>query len=97
MSSGISPYGAPLPIRSALFKNPSDGIPSTDELETLRSDLKLFQEKTMERARKAQEDIRIIEESMRRLKEREKGKAKAPGPVKKERACECIRFILSRV
>ena len=48
----------------------------------------------MERARKAQEDIRMIEESMRRLKEREKGKAKASGPPRKERACECTRSII---
>lgn len=97
MSSGVSPYGVPLTIRSTLFKNPSDGIPSTDELDMLRADLKLFQEKTLERARKAQEDIRIIEESMRRLKEREKGKAKASGPVKKERACEWMRLIIGQV
>lgn len=94
MSSGLSSYGPPPTIRSTLFKNPSDGIPSTDELEALKADLKLFKDKTMERARKAQEDIRMIEESMRRLKEREKGKAKASGPPRKERACECTRSII---
>ncbi|CAL1703253.1 unnamed protein product [Somion occarium] len=86
MSSGKSPYGTPPTIRSTLFKNPSDSIPPTDELQILQEELKLFREKTLERARRAGEDIRIIEESMRRLREREKGKAKAPSLVKKERA-----------
>ncbi|KAJ7272802.1 histone acetyltransferases subunit 3-domain-containing protein [Mycena rebaudengoi] len=81
-SSCLAPFSrASSPIRSALFKSPPDGVPATDELEALHEELKALKLKTLERARKAGEDLRTIEESMRRMKEREKGKARA---VKRE-------------
>ncbi|TFY60232.1 hypothetical protein EVJ58_g5286 [Rhodofomes roseus] len=85
MSPAVSPYD-PLPtISSVLFRNPPDAVPPTDELEGLHAELKLLRQRTLERAKKAGEDLKIIEESMRRLKEKEKGKAKALEKVKKER------------
>ncbi|KAL4244167.1 NGG1 family protein [Abortiporus biennis] len=85
MSSVVSLYPPPPPIRSYLLKNPSEAIPPTEELEALHAELKMLREKTLERARKAGDDLRAIEESMRRMKEKEKGKAKALEKVKKER------------
>lgn len=87
MSSLVSQYLPPAEITSTLFKNPSDTIPPTEELEALHAELKSLREKTLERARKAGNDLKTIEESMRRLKEKEKGKARALEKVKKERAC----------
>lgn len=87
MSSLPTPYPSPAPIRSGLFKNPPESVPPTDELESLHAELKILKQKTLERAKKAGEDLRIIEESMRRIKEKEKGKARAVEKVKKERGC----------
>ncbi|KAG0699009.1 histone acetyltransferases subunit 3-domain-containing protein [Suillus ampliporus] len=76
----------PTPARSPLFRNTSDTVPPTDELEALQAELKLLRHKSLERAKKAGEDLKTIEESWRRIKEREKGKAKAVEKVKRERA-----------
>ena len=85
MASGISTYDTPPPIRSILLRNPPDAMPPVDELEALQAELKLLKQRTIERAKKAGDDLKRIEESMRRLKEREKGKGKAIERVKKER------------
>ncbi|KAJ6630274.1 histone acetyltransferases subunit 3-domain-containing protein [Mycena sp. CBHHK59/15] len=86
MASKLAPYSRPQsPIRSILFKGPPDAVPATEELESLHEELKLLKMKTLERAKKAGEDLKTIEESMRRMKEREKGKAKAIEKVKRER------------
>ncbi|KAH9948140.1 histone acetyltransferases subunit 3-domain-containing protein [Amylocystis lapponica] len=85
MSSIVPPYASLPAIRSVLFKNPPDAIPPTDELEVLQAELKFIREKALERAKKAGEDLKTIEESMRRIKEKEKGKAKALEKVKRER------------
>lgn len=45
---------------------------------------------TLARSKKAGEDLKAIEESMRRMKEKEKGKAKAIDKVKRERDCMCV-------
>ncbi|KAH8100271.1 histone acetyltransferases subunit 3-domain-containing protein [Cristinia sonorae] len=86
MSLVVSHYLAPPAIRSSLVKNPSDAIPPTEELEALQSELRALKETALERSRKADDDLRMIEESMRRLKEKEKGKARALDKIKKERA-----------
>ncbi|KAK2460685.1 hypothetical protein APHAL10511_007155 [Amanita phalloides] len=85
MSTKLLPFTPPPPLRSALIKNVTDAIPPIDELEQLQSELKLLRERTFERAKKAREDLKTIEESMRRMKEKEKGKARAI--VKWERDC----------
>ncbi|KAJ3524687.1 hypothetical protein NM688_g8518 [Phlebia brevispora] len=72
-------------MRSTLLRSPSDAIPPVDELEALQAELKVLRQRVLERAKKAGDDLRTIEESMRRLKEKEKGKGKAVDKVKKER------------
>lgn len=85
MSSKLPHYPLPIQTRSPLFKSPSETVPPTDELETLQAELKYLRQKSLERAKRAGEDLKTIEESMRRIKEREKGKAKAVEKVKRER------------
>lgn len=86
MSSRLLPFSRPQsPIRSAIFKGPPDAVPATEELESLHEELKQLKLKTLQRAKKAGEDLKTIEESMRRMKEREKGKAKQIEKVKRER------------
>ncbi|KAJ6546786.1 histone acetyltransferases subunit 3-domain-containing protein [Mycena capillaripes] len=86
MTSKLVSYSRPQsPIRSAIFKGPPDAVPATEELESLHEELEQLKAKTMERAKKAGEDLKTIEESMRRMKEREKGKAKQIEKVKRER------------
>ncbi|KAJ7118989.1 histone acetyltransferases subunit 3-domain-containing protein [Mycena epipterygia] len=87
MTSRLVPFPSrpQSPIRSILFKGPPDAVPATDELEALHEELKSLKAKTLERAKKAGEDLKTIEESMRRMKEREKGKAKLIEKVKRER------------
>lgn len=92
MSSILSPYSSSPQILSALFREPPDAVPPTDELEALQAELNSLKQKTLERARKAGNDLKTIEESMRRLKEKEKGKSKAVEKVKKERACAYPRL-----
>ena len=97
MSSGVAPYASPTPIRSSLLRNPPDAVPPVEELEALQVELKLLRQRTLERAKKAGDDLRTIEESMRRLKEREKGKGKAIDKVKKERGRTCISDINAKL
>ncbi|KAJ7700809.1 histone acetyltransferases subunit 3-domain-containing protein [Mycena rosella] len=86
MSSKLLPFSRPTsPIRSVIFKGPPEAVPATEELEALHEELKQLKLKTLERAKKAGEDLKTIEESMRRMKEREKGKAKQIEKVKRER------------
>ncbi|KAF8191619.1 histone acetyltransferases subunit 3-domain-containing protein [Mycena galopus ATCC 62051] len=84
-TSKLAPFRPTSPIRSAIFKEPPDAVPATEELESLHEELKQLKAKTLERAKKAGEDLKTIEESMRRMKEREKGKAKQIERVKRER------------
>ncbi|KAF9239131.1 histone acetyltransferases subunit 3-domain-containing protein [Melanogaster broomeanus] len=84
MSSKLTPYPHPPVVRSSLLKNPSEAMPPVDELDLLHSELKLLRQKSLERAKKAGEDLKTIEESMRRAKEKVKGKAKALDKVNRE-------------
>lgn len=77
-------------LRSSLLKNTPDQVPPTEELELLHAELRTMKQKTLERAKKAGEDLKTIEASFRRMKEREKGKAKAVDKIKRERDCTCI-------
>ncbi|KAF7294600.1 hypothetical protein MIND_00996600 [Mycena indigotica] len=82
----LLPFSRPTsPIRSAIFKSPPDVVPSVEELESLQEELRQLKTRTLERAKKAGEDLKTIEDSMRRIKEREKGKAKQLEKVKRER------------
>jgi hypothetical protein len=84
MSSLLDPYSQVHPFRPQTVKNPPDAVPPTEELELLQTELKELRGQTLKRAKKAEDDLRTIEESMRRLKEREKGKAKVVEKMKRE-------------
>ena len=84
MSSSLVQFPPVHPSRSQIVKNTPDAVPPTEELETLQIDLIELRRLTLERAKKADDDLRTIEESMRRLKEKEKGKAKLVEKMKKE-------------
>ncbi|KAF9784356.1 histone acetyltransferases subunit 3-domain-containing protein [Thelephora terrestris] len=86
MSSILSPYPSSPPLLSSLIRDPPDAIPPIDDLQALQAELKLLQQKANERAKKAGNDLKAIEESMRRMKEKEKGKARAVEKVRKDRA-----------
>ncbi|GJE88057.1 hypothetical protein PsYK624_041400 [Phanerochaete sordida] len=87
MASRVTPYPTPPAIRSSLVKNPTDTVPPIEDLEALQAELRLFKQRTLERAKKAGEDLITLQESFKRIKEREKGKGKAieKEKVKKER------------
>ncbi|KAG5641148.1 hypothetical protein DXG03_005887 [Asterophora parasitica] len=85
MAARLTPYYPPAPIQSLLLKKAPDSIPPTNELEQLHDELKELRKITLARSKKAGEDLKAIEESMRRMKEKEKGKAKAIDKVKRER------------
>lgn len=84
MSSSLVQFPPVLPFRPQIVKNTPETIPPTEELEALQADLIELRLHTLERAKKADDDLRTIEESIRRLKEREKGKAKAIERAKRE-------------
>jgi hypothetical protein len=67
-------------------------VPSIEELEQLHSELKLLRQSAVARGKKASDDLRTITDLMRRMKEKEKGKAKAVDKVKRERDCMSIFF-----
>ena len=92
MSSILSPYSSYPPLPSPLIRDPPEAIPPIDDLEALQAELKLLQQKAYERAKKAGNDLKAIEESMRRMKEKEKGKARAVEKARKDRACACFRI-----
>ncbi|KAJ3801575.1 histone acetyltransferases subunit 3-domain-containing protein [Lentinula aff. detonsa] len=72
-SKSFTPYPIPTQLRSSLFKNPIDGVvPPIDELEALHAELNNLKARTMEKARRAGEDLKVLEEGMRRMKERAK-------------------------
>jgi transcriptional adapter 3 len=87
MLTKVSSFALPPLTRSALFKSPSDAVPPTEELKILHDELKILRQKSAERAKKAGDDLRTIEESMKRMKEKEKGKGKAVDKIKRERDC----------
>ncbi|KAI0034982.1 histone acetyltransferases subunit 3-domain-containing protein [Vararia minispora EC-137] len=86
MAPILAAYVPPTSFRHNVGRAPSEPVPPTDELEALQRQLQDLRQQSLERARKASEDLRTIEDSMRKLKEREKGKAKAAAEkVKRER------------
>jgi transcriptional adapter 3 len=90
MASRLAKFPHPYTYRSPLVKNQPESIPTIDELETLQSELKLARQRALERRRKAVDDVRLIEESIRRMSEKEKGKSKAVDKVKRERDCKFV-------
>jgi transcriptional adapter 3 len=84
MSSSLVPFTPVHPFRSQIVKNTPDAVPPTEELEGLQSELIELRRNTMDRGKKAEDDLRTIEESMKRLREKEKGKAKLVEKTKRE-------------
>jgi transcriptional adapter 3 len=84
MPSKPSPYPLPDSNPSSLLKNTPDVVPSVDELERIHSELKMLKQRAIDRAKKAGEDLKTIEESMRRMKEKAKGKQKFVHKIKRE-------------
>ncbi|KAF8816903.1 hypothetical protein BYT27DRAFT_7153946 [Phlegmacium glaucopus] len=84
MASRRSPFHPPVPISSlTLLKNKPDGMPSTEELEQLHTELRQAKQGALDRARKAMADLRTIEESVCRIMEKElKGKSMAVDKIK---------------
>lgn len=99
MASKLSPFPLSHVFRSPLVKNQPESVPSIDDLEHLQSELKVVKQRVMDKRRKAVDDVRIIEESIRRMTEKEKGKSKAVDKVKRERDCEIvlISFLLFKL
>lgn len=87
MSSKLHSFPPAPPFQSSLLRKAPDSIPLTSELEFLHDELKELRNATLKRSKKAGEDLKAIEESMRRMKEKEKGKAKAIDRIKKEHDC----------
>jgi transcriptional adapter 3 len=90
MPSKLAPYPMPDSYPATLLKNTPDILPSVDDLEHIRKELRSLKQRAIDRAKKAGEDLRTIEESMRRLKEKEKGKLKAVDKIKRERDCASV-------
>ena len=83
MSQPLLPYAVPAKLQSPLLHESPDTIPPTDELEAVQNELKLLKQKSLERARKADGDLKAIEIAIKKLRAREKGKSK----VKREQSC----------
>lgn len=97
MSSKLLPYALPSVGRSSLFKNQSEAVPPIEELDFLHTELQQLRQKTLERAKKAGDDLKTIDEFMRRAKEKAKGKAKAMDRVNREHGCTSLHPVRAMV
>ncbi len=87
MAQPIVKYAQPEALASPLLLLPEAAVPPVDELERVEHELKALKQKSLERAKKADGDLRTIEVAMRKMRELEKGKARAPPKVKREPSC----------
>ncbi|KAG7086383.1 hypothetical protein E1B28_002340 [Marasmius oreades] len=74
----LNSFPAVTQLRSSLLTQPlnKDAVPPTEELESLFSELKILKQRSVDRTKKAESDVRIVEESFRRMKDRERDKGK---------------------
>lgn len=93
MSQAIVKYAQPEALASPLLLSPPEAVPPVDELERVEQELKALKQKSLERAKKADDDLRIIESAMRKMRDMEKGKARAMSKVKREPSCACFVFL----
>lgn len=90
-------------LRSALLlATPLPEVaPSVDELEAAQTELRHLKQQALERAKKAAGDLKIIENEMKKMREMEKGKARAlPAAVqkvKREPSCMYLFYFLSHL
>jgi transcriptional adapter 3 len=94
MSSSLVQFITVQPFRSQIVKNTPDAVPPTEDLEALQTNLIELRQHTSDRAKKAEDDLRTIDEYMKRMKEKEKGKAKVVEKMKRECALS-IWFVLA--
>jgi hypothetical protein len=94
MPSKLSKHPAPPAPPSFLSAVQPETIPWTDELEFRLEALKKMKSKHSERAKYAVENLRASIEEISRIRERERGKAKAVEKVKRERDCAWISLEL---
>lgn len=95
MPAKLSPYSLPPAIHSVLLLKTPESIPLTVDLESTHAELLNVRKGIFARGKKASEDLKTIDESMRQMKEKEKGKAKAVDKVKRER--DCTYYLFRRV
>ncbi|KAF9255509.1 kinase-like protein [Marasmius fiardii PR-910] len=74
----INLFPATAPLRSSLLTQPlnKSSVPPIEELDWLLLELKVLKEQSINRAKKAESDVKTVEDSFRRMKEREGGKGK---------------------
>jgi hypothetical protein len=72
---------------SFLWSGQHEFMPSTDDLESQLDELSKVRVKHYERAQSAAMSLRACEEQIRQIMKREKGKAKTPKKIKRERDC----------
>ncbi|KIJ07671.1 hypothetical protein PAXINDRAFT_120846 [Paxillus involutus ATCC 200175] len=85
-------YSLPLVVRSLLLKNPPEDVPLVDELESLHSELNLLRQKSLERAKKAGEDLRTIEQYFAYLKYATWSKEHAIEKINWKRRCTSFLY-----
>ncbi|KAL5512012.1 NGG1 [Sanghuangporus vaninii] len=75
----LSPYTPDVhpPLRNPLLAAPHESVPAIDELEATHAELAALKRRALERAKKAAGDLKIIEHEMKKMREMEKGKARA--------------------
>ncbi|KAF9546894.1 hypothetical protein CPC08DRAFT_699869 [Agrocybe pediades] len=87
MAPKLTPFQPPYAITSTLFRGTPDagGVPAYQDLQELCVQLAKAKQAALDRAQKAEEGLKTIDESYRRLSEKEKGKFKAVEKIKRER------------
>ena len=85
------------PLRNPLLAAPPESVPAIDELEATCAELAALKRRALERAKKASADLKIIEHEMKKMRELEKGKARAMPQhrVKREPSCACFCSFLA--
>lgn len=98
MLQSLEPYNVEsnVQLQHPLLLAPPDTVPPVDELEMVQTELRALKNRALERARKADEDLKFIEGAMKRMREQEKGKAKAAAKVKREPSCTFHKLFRKR-
>lgn len=87
MSHPLISYTSPAALQSSLLRSPPDAVPPVEDLEVVQAELLSLKQKSLERAKKAENDLKAIEVAFKQMRELEKGKAKAFPKVKREPSC----------
>lgn len=94
MAPLFTPYPSITALRSQLLTNPPIAVPPIDDLVSLEEELKNLKNKSLSRKKKAENDLKILENLHRKFKdkdkERDKGKLKDKMKIKREVTGECL-------